>query len=76
MIALVLKVIQNQKSAQQPFARRPATARIFNVGLLAKSLLTVAYFAHPQAGETGGVGPLNISTHANEHDSRTLDQKR
>ena len=36
---------------------RPATTRIFNLGLLAKSLLVEAHFAHPQAGETGALAP-------------------
>jgi hypothetical protein len=35
---------------------RPATARHFNLGLLAKSVLGEAYFAYPQAGETEALG--------------------
>jgi hypothetical protein len=37
---------------------RPATARIFNHTLLTKSVLIVADFASPQAGETGALGCL------------------
>jgi hypothetical protein len=49
-----------QQAAQQLFPRRPATARIFDHNLLAKSLLIVAGFAHPQAGETEALGGWNV----------------
>jgi hypothetical protein len=44
------------KSGLTTVCTRPATARIFNLGLLAKSFLGVAYFAHSQAGETEALG--------------------
>ena len=50
-----MSCIKSVKARLTIRSTQPATARIFNLGLLATLLVSESNFAHPQAGELMGV---------------------